>query len=621
MLNHKKKIIYYLIESLFTLISCLYVYLLAKNYIALTPFDIQLLIPYVLILIILIWLLDPMLNRYFVFIYLFIYSIYLISQKIYNMAFHTYYRIGMALSLRNEVAGVGESIEEFLRFEYFVPLIFLVIFIIVFIILYFTLQRKVISFKEKIIQKLLVLVLIFPIKKSQNRYQILVDELKAGFDPFNSYTSKYNLYLTMNNNNAFVENFGLLPFLYKDTLSFFEKEVLSQEDIKVIDDYFNNKQTHKNNELTGIFKDKNVLFIQAESFMDVAVNEFLTPNLYILKEKGIEIVNFDTPATPGSTSDSEFAANMSIIPNSSEQAGCYLYENNKFPTTLPKLFKENGYVTSLYHNSFGTFYNRNNFMKKIGYDTLMFCDSFGENGDLPDKKVGETLSWIVNADYKYMGYWITFSGHQPYNYDSVGVDQNDVEKIKKIYPNLDESYVSYLAKQMDLDHAIGEILTILKQTNTLDNTVIVFFGDHIVKGLDFSSGSEFYKQTGLQYNNNDVHTSLYFYNSTIEPMKYEKVSTLIDLLPTIANMWDFKYDEKTILGRDIFDKDYNGFRYAEWGNWSTDDCYYDLAYDTYLIKDGSNAKIEDVKKEISGYLKMKDISKKILDLDYFKKGE
>ena len=618
MKDKKSVAIYFLIEIIFMLISSLYMYLLTTNYTAMTMYDTKLLSIGIVILLMLIWISGPMLNRYFSFIYLLLYTLYLVSQKIYNVAFHTHYRLSMAISLRNEVAGVGDSIAEFLKFEYFIPFILLIIITVIFIILFFLFQRNILSLKSRITYRLVGLCLFMPAYAFSKDYNNMVEDVKNNTDFFSQKTGEYNLYLTISNSNLFVDKFGLLPFFYRDMQSFFEKQVFSREDIAQIDEFMNNRPTKTKNDMTGIFEGKNVLFVQAESFMDVAVIEELTPNLYKMKEEGINVVGFDTPATPGSTSDSEFAANTSLIPNSSKQVGCYLYEDNTFPTTLPKLFKENGYFSSIYHNSFGEFYNRNKFLEKLGYDSFMYNTQLGANKDLADTEVADTLSWIVNADYKYMGYWITYSGHQPYNLEHVGVNPDDVKKIKEMYPDLDDSYVSYLAKNMDLDHALGKILNVLEMTNTLDNTVIVLFGDHVVKGLDFNKDSDFYKQTGLEYNKDDIYTSLYFYNSQTEGIKYKKVGTLVDLLPTVANMWNFDYDEKTILGRDLFDSDYHGFRYAEWGDWSTDSCYYDLLSDSYTMKPDSTISLEEAKKEMAYYLKMKEISNKLLDLDYFK---
>lgn len=618
---NKKKIIYYLTEVVFTLLSCLYTYLLTIEYITLSSYDFKLFVILLLVLIGGIWILGPALNRIFCFLFLGLYSLYIISQAVYNTAFHTYYRFNMALSLRNEVAGVNDSIAEFLRFEYFIPFIILFVFIVVFTAMYFLFQRKVVSFKERIATLCVGVITIVPVVYVYGKFENQIKQVELNANPFNLYNSDYYYYLTFNNNSVFVERFGLLTFMHRDIISLAEESVVSEKDSEEIENFLNDRNHHMDNDYTGIFEGKNVLFIQAESFMDIAVNEQLTPNIYKLKNQGIEIVGFDTPATPGSTSDSEFAANTSLIPNSGGQASCYMYENNTFKTTLPGIFNNNGYATSLYHNCYGQFYNRNVFLKNVGYDELLFCTDFGENGDLPDLHVANTLKWIVNADYPYMGYWITYSGHQPYNYESVGVYDYDVEKIRELYPNLDEEYVAYLAKQMDLDHSIGEILQVLDNSGLSNNTVIVFFGDHIVKGLDFGEGSKFYEQTGLEYKKSNTNTSLYFYNPTIKPEKYEKTSTLLDLLPTIANLWNFEIDYSTFVGRDIFDENYGGFRYSEWGNWSTDNVEYNLSENSYSIKEGSSMSIEDAREEMEYYLKMKDISTKILDFDYFGKGD
>ena len=109
---------------------------------------------------------------------------------------------------------------------------------------------------------------------------------------------------------------------------------------------------------------------------------------------------------------------------------------------------------------------------------------------------------------------------------------------------------------------------------------------------------------------------MFIYNSATEGFTYEKTATTLDLLPTIANMWNVDIDYKTILGSDIFDKDYHGFYFSEWEIWQTDNFSYDYINDKIYIKD--NYDINLATKEAQYYVDMKEVAKRILKLDYFK---
>ena len=113
----------------------------------------------------------------------------------------------------------------------------------------------------------------------------------------------------------------------------------------------------------------------------------------------------------------------------------------------------------------------------------------------------------------------------------------------------------------------------------------------------------------------DTYTDLFFYNSATPSFEYDKVSTTLDLLPTIANMWDIKIDTKTILGRDIFDETYNGFYFSEWEFWKTDNYIYDFINDKLYIDNDYDESVAE--EEMNYYTNMKEKSKLILKLDYF----
>ncbi len=429
------------------------------------------------------------------------------------------------------------------------------------------------------------------------------------------------MYESVSNVSLFVEKFGLVTLGYKDVNDLIVETNDTNTYGTEIQDYLENKDPVINtNDYTGLLKGKNVLFVQAESFNEFGYDEELTPTIYKIKNEGISISGFETPALSGSTSDSEFMANTSLVPSSEGEPVCYKYVNNTYPVTLANLFKENGYSTIAVHNNYGNYYNRLNIFSTLGYDDFYDCTSLGLMDESSDGEVGEVLKYIIaDADYPLMMYWITYSGHQPYTLDSVGVNEEDVAKIKEKYPNLDDRYVSYLAKNMDLDHALQAILEQAEYTGTLDNLAIVFYGDHIVKGMEYSNCDDYFEQTGLDKFYTFNNTDLFIYTTGMTGSEYPKVSTLLDLLPTMANLWDFSYDEQCILGRDIFDPNYSGFFFANYGELATDYYRYDMLKDQFSYTNGYDLDLAE--QEISQFERLLDVSKKILKIDYFKTKE
>ena len=616
MKEFKKICIYFLVEIIYTLLVLLYLYEIELNFSIHSDYELQLFLIVFIVPVIIIWFIGPMLNRYVIFIYSGIYTLYLVSQNIYNRAFHQYYRFSTVSTLLNEAWGARDSAMEFITLNDIIPFIILTAGTIIFILMYFFLQRRCFKLIYRIPYKLLSLLLIIPCMNYYEQYNLLLDNALHQEDLFQMNKTDYYIYETIPNTNMFVEKFGLLPFAYRDLSLFYQNDIASEEDYQMIYNFLSSRNEHKPNEMTGIFEGKNVIFIQAESLIDIAINKELTPTLYKIKNESINIKGFNTPALPGSTSDTEFMSNTSIIPNSEGYAICYKYPFNSYITTLPGIFNELGYNTRAYHNNYGQYYNRDVVFPNWGYDEFRDCTDFGLEDGSTDSEVMEIVKWIYSeTNNPYMVYWVTYSGHQPYDLNSVAVSEDDVNKIKKLYPDLDDSYVSYLAKNMDLDRSVKSLMDELRKVKKLDNLVIVLYGDHIVKGLEFGDGSSYYEETGIEYYESATYTDLFIYNSATEGFTYEKTATTLDLLPTIANMWNIDIDYRTILGSDIFDKDYNGFYFSEWEIWQTDNFSYDYINDKIYVKDDYDINI--AAKEAHYYVDMKEVAKKILKLDYF----
>ncbi len=616
-----KLCLYFIIELIFTLVMLLYLHGLKDMFSLNSVYDQYLFNILTMAVILLIWFVGPMLNRLILFLFNGLIATYLISQEIYYRAFNQYYRFNTAISLREEALGVTDSIEEFIEFSDFMPIINLFLMCTVFFILYLLFQRRCFNFKWRLIYKVAILGLIFPISATFEDFTLAIEETKDQKDVFLLNETDYYIYTVMPSVNQFVETFGLLTYAHRDLVSLNDTISVTPEDYQKIDEFLTSLPAQNSNEMTGIFEGKNILFIQAESYMNIMCDPDLTPVIYKMKNEGINIVNFNTPLLDGSTSDTEFMANTSIIPNSDGYAVAYKYPYNTYPTTLPSLFNEEGYDTHAFHNNYGTYYNRQVLFPNFGYDTYWRPYDLGFDNDNTDSDIMNVMQWIV-SEYQsnYMGYWITYSGHQPYILDGIGVSEEHVQRIKEKYPELNDDYVAYWAKNMDLDYALGEFIKILQWQERLDDWVFVFFGDHIAKGLDFGASSDFYAQTKLPYDETDYYTGLYIYNSAYGAMEYEKVSTTLDILPTIANMFNFEIEPGTTLGRDIFDPTYEGYHMSEFDAWKTDNFSYDLTdKDIYNLSEGYT---EQMAQEVLNYYTlMNEISSMILEIDYFKEEE
>ena len=449
-------------------------------------------------------------------------------------------------------------------------------FIIIFIITIPILIKIPFNNKEK--KKKNILIYIFLIVISITTMLLSSNLFKTGI------YSKYNLLYNTHNHTQNIKNFGLWtattiditryytnfePKLLKENNNYtykkddekiynvtnidFEsiKNKENNQDIKEFYSYIENKIPTKKNEYTGIFKNKNLIFITAESFNFNIIDKELTPTLYKLKSEGITFSNFYTPIYYASTSDGEYTNLTGLFPTE----GTWSYvnsQNNYYPYTYSNALKEKGYKTYSYHNGEYDFYNRNTVQKSLGYDTFKACGN-GLEKDInctlwpqSDKEMFESTFKDYKDDKNFMAYYMTISGHLPHNYKT-----HDIAKKYEKYlnnKNYSESTKAYISANIDLDKGLESLINNLKKENILDDTVIVIVPDHFPYGLT----KEELREIETLNTDYDIHQSnLIIYNSKTKGQTITKYASNIDILPTLLNMFNIKYDSRLITGQDI----------------------------------------------------------------------
>lgn len=556
-------------------------------------------------------LLGPKLNRFFYLLTGSLLSIYLITQKIYFRGFGNYYRLKTAIGLRKEVAGVTDAAGELIKSSDFIPLYILVAITIVFTIIFFVCQRKV---KVKKVFRLIALIpFIVMIFITNNRIKDIY--ATKGMAEFDVYKTDYYTYDVVPTNTEFVKKFGLVSFFYRDVNSLFEKQStsLSKDEL---DDYFLSLPVHKDNEFTGLFEGKSVLFVQAESLMNLGISEELTPNLNYYKNSGIVLSGYNEPILVGSTSDTEFMSITGLIPVTDGNAVCYEYVNNEYPYALGNVLNDNGFTSVAFHNNYDEYYNRDITFEKYGYD---FHDSskLGLNNLEPDSVLGEQIGYICSEKEKFNGYWITYSGHQTYDYESTAVKEEYVNRIHELYPELDEANTSYLAKAMDLDVALASFVNVMDWMGRYEDFVLVIYGDHRAKGLNFEKNSNYDQVFGMNEDDNPeiTYTPMIIWAPGIEHRVIDKPCTALDIIPTFYNLWNIKADNY-YLGNDVMDENYRGLCFDVSGNINTLDFKYNsTSEEITLINNSYTSELAEI--EVSNFNKLKEVADSILKHNYF----
>ncbi len=442
----------------------------------------------------------------------------------------------------------------------------------------------------------------------------------------------YNLYYNINNEIKTVEKFGLATYMRLDikrVIFGFEEQLItnnnvdpnkkdeepnkpkevtynvtnidfdnlianaSNNTIKNTLSYFQNTNPTNQNDYTGMFKGKNLIFILAEGFNMIAVDKDLTPTLYKLTHEGFVFNNFYSPVFL-STTGGEFQATTGLVPT---QETLSLWKSNKPTITyaLGNSFKNIGYNIQSYHNWTYTYYHRDKTMATLGFTDYTGCGNGMEKmincAWLPsDIEMFNATLPLYKDKTPFTTYYVSVSGHAPYAYNSSGnsIALKNISLVENLpYSN---SVKAYLATQIEFDRALEALIKALDEAGILDDTVISFVGDHYPYTLsvdEINEISTYQRDEIIEVN----HSNFVIWNNKMEkPITINKVGSQIDVLPTLLNLFGVEYDSRLIVGKDIL-SDNPGLAIFSNRSWVSDYGTYNTG--NFTLKEGKTLDNED----------------------------
>ena len=384
------------------------------------------------------------------------------------------------------------------------------------------------------------------------------------------------------------------------------------------------EEKSKPNKYTDIFKGKNVIFIHAESIqnflVDLKINgEEVTPNLNKLSKEGIYFDRFYPQISVGTSSDTEFTLMTGLLPSSRGTVFVNFYDR-KYPTMV-KYFNDMGYYTFSTHANDAEYWNRKTMYNTIGYQDFFAKESYEVPFDIDDpsivglglgdkeffKQFINKLKVIEKNNKPFFGTVITLSNHSPFNdvdkYSPFNVTMDYITRDKRGNKIVNSAnYLegtmmgNYLKSSHYADEALGEFIDSLKENNLLENTVIIFYGDHEarISPNEFEKLYNYVPETdGLLSSDDENYVSMSNYNYDLLKntpliiwsndeeynLKISSTMGMYDVLPTISNMFGFK--EKYSLGHDIFSDNEKIVVFPN-GNVLTDKVYYSSLNEDYI---------------------------------------
>lgn len=438
------------------------------------------------------------------------------------------------------------------------------------------------------------------------------------------------------NREYIVMKFGIYTYHLNDLVKSIEPQITSlfgyDEALKTFTEYYQDTPDEQSwkNKYTGIFEGKNIISIHLESMQNFLIGlefngEEVTPNLNKLVKKSLYFSNFYAQVSVGTSSDSEFTLNTSLMPTNNGTAFVSYFDREY--VSIAKLLKEKGYNTFSMHANNGSFWNRDVMHKRLGYDKFYSKSSYeideiiglGLSDKSFFKQSIEKIKDVNDKGQPYYGTLLMLTNHTPFSdtdkYGEFAVDLKEEVKLANgekgivSYPYMEGTKLGNYFKSVHYaDEALGEFLTALEENGLMENTVVMLYGDHDARlpksdyirlynydkttnGIIEKDDPTYFNVDTYQY---DILRKVPFiiYSQETQKSLHKEVKTVMgmyDVMPTIGNMFGFY--NKYQLGTDIFNTKEDNIVVFPNGNWVTNKVFYNSQKSAYLPL--SNTEISD----------------------------
>ena len=395
-----------------------------------------------------------------------------------------------------------------------------------------------------------------------------------------------------------------------------------QAEIDKLDEYFAQRGEKQENEMTGLFAGKNVVFVLMESMDDWLITPEDTPTIYKMMEEGISFTDFYTPGYgTARTINSEFCSNTGIyLPTNGKYV--FNYVTNSFNQSIASQATANGYTAEVFHYNSPDFYSRGVFEPAMGYrqyncyeDYVTDTNALYDDCLLFDIPELENLFFREGQTFNTI---ITRSAHLSYVYREVlsNYALKQYPEYRKKYGSEEEDCARVKAKLVD--DLFARLLQELEEHDQLENTVIMAITDHYTYG--YLNMEELYAHSGVDTTLLLEKTPCFVWSADCPAVEVTKTLNTADFVPTMLNLMGIN-SPYNYLGQDAFDPGYEGYALFPNGSWISDGVVYDTtAGQGTVIRNVNNKEITaeymaEMARKTSEFI---HVSNLLLTSDYYK---
>lgn len=371
-----------------------------------------------------------------------------------------------------------------------------------------------------------------------------------------------------------VKYLGLGPFLGLDAYNTFTTSQVRKsarpEEMNQVKKYVDDNYAGMNVDYAGKAKGKNVVVIHLESFQQLSIDrrfngQEVTPFLNSLyhSNDSLSFDNFFHQVGQGKTSDAENMLETSTFGLPQGSLFAKLGSDQTFQAMPAILNQRAGYSSAVFHGNNGSFWNRTNVYKNMGYQNWISGNYFNATGKratawgLKDKILfKESIPYLEQLPQPFYAKYLTVTNHTPFE-----IDKEDQDPTFQT-TNSGSKYIdNYFVTNRYLDQSIQEFFNYLKKSGLYENTAVVLYGDHY--GINNSESAELAPILGKDANNwtdldnvNEQRTPLIIHIPGLQNGGIQHTyGGEIDVAPTLLHLLDLPSKRYIQFGQDLLSKD------------------------------------------------------------------
>ncbi len=368
--------------------------------------------------------------------------------------------------------------------------------------------------------------------------------------------------------NFIVKYLGLYNYTIYDavqsTKATAQRALANSNDVTDVLNYTKSNYAEPNPAYFGAAKGMNVIYIHLESFQNFLINyklngEEVTPFLNSLtKDKNTQYFdNFFHQTSHGKTSDAEFMLENSLF--GLPQGSAFMTKSLNTYQAAPAILGQQGYTSAVFHGNSGSFWNRNEMYKSLGYNSFfdasyyqMDPNDLTQYGLMDKPFFQQSIPLLESLPEPFYAKFITVSNHFPFSIDPKDAT---IAPANTGVPTVD----SYFQTARYLDEAVKQMFAYLKKSGLYDRSVIILYGDHygISKDNDQTMsqilGKEVtpFESAGLQ------RVPLFIRVPGLKGGVNHEYGGQIDVLPTLLHLLGIDTKNYIQFGTDLLSKQHS----------------------------------------------------------------